>query len=174
MSKISKLEFENITVLYNEETINKKLCKKKNRRMNMWTVVITLISFISMFYFSWLTRNLSEVISMIVMLITFLIVGFGGVYFTYWLVYHKVVKAFFFMEWLFRMKEVYAGWYNDKILLRVQHSNGIDDYSLQGFVRAIKNELVITDKSDRSKPIHIFVDITSNEKTEITIENVEK
>lgn len=90
------------------------------------------------------------------------------------LIYRNTIKAFSFVEWLFRMKEVYAGWYNNKILVRVQHSNGIDDYSLQGFVRSIKNELVITDKSDKSKPIHIYIDVTNADKTDILIENVDK
>lgn len=91
----------------------------------------------------------------------------------YWFVYHKNIKAFLFIEWMFRIKNIYAGWYNNKILLRVKYSNGIDDYSLQGFVRSIKNELEITDKSDRSKPIHIYIDITNDKKTNIKIENIE-
>ena len=120
------------------------------------------------------TINLPEVLSIMLMLILMTTLMLGGTFFIDWLVYHKNIKAFSFMDWLFRMKEVNAGWYNNKILLRVQHSSGIDDYSLQGFVRSIKNELVITDKSDRSKPIHIYIDITCNERTEIIIENVEE
>lgn len=118
--------------------------------------------------------DISMVLAVVTSLIGFLVIGISFVYLGYWLIYHKTIKAFSFVEWMFRMKNVYAGWYNDKILLRVKHSNGIDDYSLQGFVRSIKNELEITDKSDRSKPIHIYVDITNDDKTNVVIENVEK
>ena len=71
------------------------------------------------------------------------------------------------------VEEVYAGWFNNKILLRVQYFNRICDYSLQEFVGKIQNELVITDKSEKGRLIHIYIDVTSNEKTEIVIENIE-
>lgn len=171
---MNKLEFKNITIIYNEEDVNKKVCKRKERQMNLWCVITAILTFAMLFVLLGFTTNLPEALSIIIDLIFMLIWMFGSVFLGYWVVYSNTIKAFSFMEWLFRMKEVSAGWYNDKILLRVQHSNGIDDYSLQGFVRTIKNELVITDKSDRTKSIHIFVDITSNEKTEITIKNVEE
>lgn len=142
--------------------------------MNLLGVITALIILVIAFNSGWYTQNLSEALSIIIELILTASLMFGGAFLTRWIVYHNTIKAFYFMSWLFRMKEVYAGWYNNKILLRVRHSNGIDDYSLQGFVENIENELVITDKSDRNKPIHIFIDITSNEKTEVTIENVEK
>ena len=172
---MNKLEFKNITVIYNEEDVNKKICKRKERQMNLWCVMTAILTFVMLFVLLGftVTINLPEAFFYIIGLIFMLTWMFGSVFLGYWVVYRNTIKAFSFMEWLFRMKEVHAGWYNDKILIRVQHSNGIDDYSLQGFVRTIKNELTITDKSDRSKPIHIFMDITSDEKTEITIENVE-
>lgn len=171
---MNKLDFKNITIIYNEEDVNRKVCKRKERQMNLWCVITAILTFVMLFVLLGFTTKLPEALSIIIGLIFMLIWMFGSVFLGYWVVYRNTIKAFLFIEWLFKMKEVYAGWYNDKILLRVQHSNGIDDYSLQGFVRTIKNELVIIDKSDRRKPIHIFVDITSNEKTEITIENVEE
>lgn len=171
---MNKLEFKNVTVLYDEEKINKKICKSKNRWMNFGCVVTALMIFVIMFISVFITQNLPEALSIVISLILMIGLMFGSAFLGNWVIYRNTIKAFSFMDWLFRMKEVYAGWYNDKILLRVQHSNGIDDYSLQGFVRSIKNELVITDKSARSKPIHIFVDITSDEKTKITIENTEE
>lgn len=171
---MNKLEFKNVTVLYDEEKVNKKICKSKNRWMNLWSVITALLIFAIMFVSVFITQNLPEALSILISLILMIGLMVGSIFLGYWVVYRNTIKAFSFMEWLFRMKEVYAGWYNDKILLRVQHSNGIDDYSLQGFVRTIKNELVITDKSDKSKPIHIFIDITRDEKTEITIENTEE
>lgn len=118
-------------------------------------------------------ERMPEILSILIMLVLFGVSGFGLASLGYWLIYHKTIKAFSFIEWLFRMKNVYAGWYNDKILIRVKHSNGTDDYSLQGFVRSIKNALEITDKSDRSKPIHIYVDVTNDDKTNILIENIQ-
>lgn len=171
---MNKLEFKNITIIYNEEDVNKKVCKRKERQMNLWSVMAAILTFVMLFVLLGFTVNLPEALSIIIGLIFMPTLMFGSLFLGYWVIYRNTIKAFSFMEWLFRMKEVHASWYNDKILVRVQHSNGVDDYSLQGFVRTIKNGLTITDKSDRSKPIHIFVDITSNEKTEITIENVEE
>lgn len=109
-------------------------------------------------------------------IISFLIVGClcGITCFTYWLIYHNVCTSFFFVEGLFRAKDIYAGWYNGKILIREQYSGGYQDYSLQGFVSDIHNKLEITDKSDGYKPIHIYIDVTDDDKTEILIENTEE
>ena len=141
--------------------------------MNLWSFMTALFAFILIFTTSYFICDISIILTVITEMIIFLLFVFGFGTLGYWLIYHKTIKAFSFIDWLFRMKNVYAGWYNDKILLRVKHSNGIDDYSLQGFVRSIKNELEITDKSDRSKPIHIYVDITNDDKTNVVIENVE-
>lgn len=141
--------------------------------MNLWCAISAVIMFILVILGAFITYDkMPEILSVLIMLVLFVSLGFGLVSLGYWLVYHKTIKAFSFIEWLFRMKNVYAGWYNDKILLRVKHSNGIDDYSLQGFVRNIKNVLEITDQSDRSKPIHIYIDVTNDNKTDITIENI--
>lgn len=170
---INRIEFKNVTIIYDEGKINKKLCKKKNVLMNLWCLLSSLMMFILLIAGSLIIyNNMPEILSILILLVFFLVFGFVLVSFGYWLIYRNTIKAYAFVEWLFRMKEVYAGWYNGKILLRVKHSNGVDDYSLQGFVRSIKNELEITDKSDRSKPIHIFVDVTHEEKTNILIENV--
>lgn len=168
---MQKLEFKNVTVLYNEEDINKKICKSKSRWMNIWSAITVLMIFVIMFIVIWIAHNLPDVLLILISLILMIGLMFGSIFLGYWIIYRNTIKAFSFMEWLFRMKEVNAGWYNDKILLRVQHSNGIDDYSLQSFLRTIKNKLIITDKSDKNKPIHIFIDIRSNEKTKIVIVN---
>lgn len=175
---ISKIEFDNVTILYDEEKVNKKICKRKNRLMNLWCVIsafiISFIIFMLIILCSLITYNkMSEILSILLILILFGVLELGLLSMGYWFVYHKNIKAFLFIEWMFRIKNIYAGWYNNKILLRVKYSNGIDDYSLQGFVRSIKNELEITDKSDRSKPIHIYIDITNDKKTNIKIENIE-
>lgn len=135
--------------------------------------MVALLILTFMFACAAFLYDISMVLAVVTSLIGFLVIGISFVYLGFWLIYHKTIKAFSFVEWLFKMKNVYAGWYNDKILLRVKHSNGIDDYSLQSFVRSIKNELEITDKSDRSKPIHIYIDVTSDDKTRVVIENVE-
>lgn len=163
----------NVTILYDEEKVNKKLCKKKNILMNLWCAISAVIIFILVILGAFITYDkMPEILSILIMLVLFVALEFGLTSLGYWLVYHKTIKAFSFIGWLFRMKNVYAGWYNDKILLRVKHSNGIDDYSLQGFVRSIKNALEITDKSDRSKPIHIYIDVTNDDKTNVVIENI--
>lgn len=172
MVYISKIEFKDVTILYDEEKVNKKMCKRKNRLINLWCVISAIIMFALVILGAFITYDkIPEILSILMMLILFVLSGFGLASLGYWLVYHKTIEAFLFVEWLFRMKDVYAGWYNDKILLRVKHSNGIDDYSLQGFLRSIKNELEITDKSNRNKPIHIYIDITKNENTDILIKN---
>lgn len=175
MIYISKIDFKDVTILYNEENVNRKVCKKKNRLMNLWCTISAIILFVLVVLGAFITYDkMPEILSILIMLILFGASGFGLVSMGCWLVYHNTIKAFSFVEWLFRMKDVYAGWYNDKILLRVKHSNGIDDYNLQGFVRSIKNELEITDKSDKSKPIHIYIDVTNDDKTNVVIENVKK
>ena len=168
---MQKLEFKNVTVLYNEENVNKKMCKNKNILMNIWCIISVLTIFVIMFISIYITQNLLETLSIIISLLLMIGLIFGSIFLGYRIIYRRTIKAFLFMDWLFKMKEIQAGWYNDKILLRVQHSNGIDDYSLQSFLRTIKNELVITDKSDKNKLIHIFIDIRSNEKTKIVIVN---
>lgn len=170
---MNKIQFENVTILYDEEKVNKKLCKNKNRLMNLWSFITALLILAFMFVCVMFLYGISTVLAVATSLIVFLVIGIGFTYLGYWLIYHKTIKAFSFIEWLFRVKNVYAGWYNDNILLRVKHSNGIDDYSLQGFARSIKSELEITDNSDKGKPIHIYIDITNDDKTSILIENVE-
>lgn len=170
---ISKLEFKNVTITYSDEKANKKICKRKNRYMNIWCVLCALFMSIFLFFGAWITCSMSTIVISI-FFILFLGIEIGFVFLGYWLIYHKINKTFFFVEWLFKVEEVYAGWFNDKILLRVQHSNGINDYSLQGFIKNIKNELVITDRSDRNKPIHIFIDVTDDEKTKILIDSIKK
>lgn len=141
--------------------------------MNLWCAISVVIMFILVILGAFITYDkMPEILSILIMLVLFVALGFGLTLLGYWLVYHKTIKAFSFIEWLFRMKNVYAGWYNDKILLRVKHLNGIDDYSLQGFVMSIKNVTEITDKSDRRKPIHIYIDVTNDDKTNIVIENI--
>jgi hypothetical protein len=66
---------------------------------------------------------------------------------------------------------VYAGWDDDKILLRVNHQNQINSYNLHSFVGSINNDLEITDMSDKNKPIHISIDVIDDDKTYIVIEN---
>lgn len=174
MIQISKIEFENVTILYNERKVNKKLCKKKNILMNLWSAISAVTIFILVILGAFITYDkMPEILSILIILVLFGVSGVALPSLGYWIIYHKTIKAFSFVEWMFRIKNVYAGWYNDNILLRVKHSNGIDDYSLQSFVRSINNALEITDKSDRSKPIHIFIDVTKNEKADVLIENVE-
>ena len=169
---ICDIEFKNVTVTFNNNKVNKKLCKKKNRYMTLWCFMTVLLMFVALTLGFLMTQNVSFFLLTIVESVLILGAIFGFTFLGYWLIYHKTIKAFFFVEWLFKVREVYAGWYNDKILIRVQHSNGIiDDYSLQGFVRSIKNEFVITDKSEKGKPIHIYIDVTNDDKTIILIEN---
>lgn len=174
MIQISEIEFENVTILYDEEKVNKKLCKKKNRLMNLWCAIsaVTIFTLVIMGVFITYDK-LSEILSILIILVLFIVSEFGLVSLGHYLIYHKTIKAFSFIEWLLRMKNIYAGWHNNKILLRIEHQNGISDYSLQGFMKSIKNELKITDKSDRRKPIHIYIDVTQNAKTDVLIQNVE-
>lgn len=141
--------------------------------MNLWCVLSAFTMFVLVVLGAFITyERMPEILSILIMLVLFGVSGFGLASLGYWLIYRKTIKAFSFIEWLFRMKNVYAGWYNDKILIRVKHSNGTDDYNLQGFVRSIKNELEITDKSNRGEPIHIYIDVTNDNKTEVLIENI--
>lgn len=172
---MSKLEFTNITVIYNEEKVNKKLCKNKRLLANIRMLISPFLFLILLFFgLLFLYKFYSLVLLFI---ISFLIVGClcGIIYLTQWLIYHNVCASFFFVEELFKIKDIYAGWYNNKILIRAQYSYGYQHYSLQGFVSNIhNNKLEITDKSDRCKPIHIYIDVTNDDKTEILIENAEE
>lgn len=168
------MEFKNVTIIYDEENVNKKLCKKKDRYMALWRALSILLLFTLFIFGAWATCVVPMFITITVFLMLSLGIATGFLYFGRWLIYHKTTKAFFFIEWLFEeVEEVYAGWFNNKILLRVQYFNRICDYSLQEFVGKIQNELVITDKSEKGRLIHIYIDVTSNEKTEIVIENIE-
>lgn len=97
--------------------------------MNLWCFLSALVIFILFIVGAFITYGkVPEILLFPILLISFIALGFGSVSFGLWLIYRNTIKAFSFVEWLFRMKEVYAGWYNNKILVRVQHSNGIGSY----------------------------------------------
>lgn len=95
----------------------------------------------------------------------------GSAYFTHWLVYHKTTKTFLFMDQIFKVKDISAGWYYDRILFGVECSDNTVYYSTERFVSKIQNNVTVIDKSDRGKTINVYIDITDDDKTEITIEN---
>lgn len=164
-----------MTIIYDEEKVNKKMCKKKNLLMCLWCLLSALMIFSLVIVGEFVTYNkIPEILLILIFFILFIVLGFSFASFGSWLIYRNTTKTYTFVEWLLSVDEVYAGWYKDKILLRVKYLNGVDDYSLLGFVRCIKNELDITDMSDRSKSIHIFVDVTQEEKTNILIKNCGK
>lgn len=175
---MDRIEFKDVTVKYNEEKINKELCKKKRIYMNLWVVLTALLMMGSLFLGVWLTQDMSDkkiAIYSIVFGILFFSITTGFIYIGYRIIYQNIpedIKSYSIMEYLFRVMEVNAGWYNDKILLRVQNVSRTEDYSLEEFVHYIKNEIIIVDNSTKNKPIHIFIDVTDNDKTEVRIENV--
>lgn len=87
------------------------------------------------------------------------------------MIYKEVIPSYYFMEWIFCVKKIQAGWYNDKMLIKVWQKSGVDYYNLHNFLNCIKNELIITDTSDKMHPIYLHIDVTENNKTKVLIEN---
>lgn len=167
---MSRIEFRDVTVIYDEEKVNKKMCKKKSLLMNLWCLLSTLVMFIILINCASINCNMPQILLILVYIVYFLGLLLGN-----WLIYRNTIKAFDFMDRIFKIKNIHAGWYlNNEILLRVKYPNRVTDYSLRKFIGIIKNELVeITDKSDRNKPIHIFIDITNKDITSILIDNTD-
>lgn len=172
---MDKLKFKDVTVIYNKEEVNEEICEIKNRLLNLWYCATTVWSFVIVLYFIDFAKNMPETLVVVIGVILLLIGIPGGILFGQWFIYRKSSDTFLFMDKMFEAEEVYAGWRRNEIYLRTKNpSKRINDYSVREFIEPIKNALVITDKSDRNGSIHVFIDVTSNNKTEITIENTEE
>lgn len=172
---MDKLEFNGITIIYNKEEVNEEVCERKNRLLDLWCCVTTVWTFVMSLYFVEFAKNMPETLVIVIGTILLLIGIPGGMLLGHWFIYRKSSDTFLFMDKMFKVKEVYAGWKRNEIYLRTKDlSNKINDYSVREFIEPIENALVITDKSDRNGSIHVFIDVTSNNKTEVTIENTEE
>ena len=173
---MKELKFKNVTIQYDENSVNEKKIKRKNTLLYVLTSVFTIVWIPSSSLIMHGVYKIapSEGIAMagsIITLLTTLVLGIWGVSIICAKQFGNA-KSEMWLEYMFRQDKIEAGWFNEELWFCTKNKNGSHFYSLWSFMTPIKNEFIINNESDKCGPIHITINITNDEKTVIDIVSI--
>ncbi len=169
--KISELIFQNLSIRYDTKSVSRSVVTKCK--------IVEIISVITLIILLFGSITLEMIlIDVEKYFIPMLFVGFvteamiliGGVGVLTSILKKIVPRHYEFITWLMKFKsnEIEVGWLNSRFIIEMWCDS-------HGWVRKeigyfIDEDYVLTDESDKSKPIHMTVDLTK-EEVEIVITN---
>ena len=174
---MQKLEFKNVTIQYDENSVNKKKVRRHNAIMYIGTTIFAVLWLISSVF---IIEGISKIISNeIAILACSLIVAIAEMLLGVWVIsiisgkQYGNTNAGMWMEYIFRQNEIEVGWFNERLQFCTKNNNGARYYSLNSFLTPMKSEVVVNDESNKQGLINVTIDITNDEKTIVTIQKVE-
>lgn len=162
---MGKLEFDNLTVLYDTETDYSTKRIKKVKRIERLDIAASVILILTSIVIGAMSQNF------VVGLILFLAVMAADIFATLKLMKKISPPHYDFIGWLQRMKsdEIEIGWFNDRYIALVFFSqHGWQARGMKSFLWSEKYKL--DDNAKKDEPIHMTIDATK-ETILITTEN---
>ena len=167
---IKELNFKNLTVRYDGEKLSKSTIKK-----------VKIIEGIGIFIFLFVLFGVTGLntalwdlehhfgLSILIGFVSIGTVMFGGVF-----GFSKICEKFSprhyeFITWLMKFKsnEIEIGWLNDRYVVNMYGQHG---WMKKEFCHFIDEDYKIEDRADKSKPVHMIIDLT-RENIGVVVEN---
>lgn len=169
--KIGELNFKNLTIKYDDIAMSKKVIRKVNaiEKFGVFILIVTLFGTITLETFLLDIEN-HMTLSMIVAFITVAIVLIGGVSLVTFICKRFSPRHYEFITWLMKFKadEIEVGWLNNRYIVEMWiQSKG---WVKEEFDNFIDEYYKYEDNSDKSKPIHMTIDLTK-EDVEVIVTN---
>lgn len=162
---MGKLEFENLTVLYDTETDYSKKRIKKVKRIERFSIAISVVVILASIVLGAMSQHFAIAIALILLIMTVDI-------FAMLKLMKKISPPHYdVIGWLQRMKsdEIEIGWFNDRYIALVFFSqHGWQARGMKSFLWSEKYKL--DDNAKKDEPIHMTIDATK-ETILITTEN---
>ena len=173
---MQELKFKNVTIQYDEDSVNEKKIRKHNTIMYCGTTIFVILWMVlSFFTMEWIFHIVENEVATYgwstVVIIAELLLGIWGISIICSKQYGNP-KAGMWLDCILRQKEIEVGWFNERLKFVTTNSNGSRDYSLSSFLTPMKSEIVVNDETNKQGLINVTIDITDDEKTIVTVKNV--
>lgn len=171
MRNIGELNFKNLTIKYDDAAMSKKIIRKVNaiEKFGVFIIIVVLFGTIALETFLLDIENHMALL-MIVAFITEAIVLIGGVFLVTFVCKRFSPRHYDFVTWLMKFKtdEIEVGWLNNRYVVEMWiQSKG---WIKKEFDNFIDEDYKYEDNSDKSKPIHMTIDLTK-EDVEVIVTN---
>ena len=165
-----KLNFKNLTIIYDGEEISKSVIRKINTVEVLGLFLIMVLFFITIVsdYFYIDTEN-NFVLSIVLNLVLMSLIIVGGSFGLYGICKKISPRHYEFVTWLMKYEsdEIEIGWLNDRYVVNMYGKNG---WMKKEFGNFIDENYKLKDKADKSKPVHMIIDLVDGD-VKVIVEN---
>lgn len=164
---MAELNFYNLTVKYDGDALSKQAIKKRQKTENCMVSGIAILWFVA--FVSCMQSSESNFIFSLVLITILSMAILYGIAPLCWVYITKDEPRYYdFIHSLMQLKEneIEVGYMNDRYVVKTYEAG----WRYKEFGQFIPDDYLMNDKSDKSKIIHMTIDLTKDD-IEVTVEN---